>query len=332
MGIKVSVIVPVYNVEIYLRKCLDSIIGQTLKDIEIIVVNDGSTDSSLSICEEYAEKDKRIILISKENRGLPHTRNAGLKIAKGEYISFIDSDDYIEENMLETLYNLGQKSSADIIFCDNDIINIKQFKCKTYPYPTGKTVYSSEFKKDIDYFLNGYIMTVWRKIYRRDFLSENNIWFDDTMLYQEDIPFTTLCMQKAKSICGTNEVLYHYVIRDGSLVNNFFLKLLDIFLNLNKEILENYEKMSHEEFEEYIGRYFRSMKKFPYKKMTRKEKIRLIKIVRETDYVNSFFTQSAETCPNLNIKNFFTFYFLKLAAVFVLFRYKCYYILSYLIK
>ncbi|MBQ0105876.1 MAG: glycosyltransferase, partial [Armatimonadetes bacterium] len=303
MGIKVSVIVPVYNVEKYLRKCLDSIINQTLKDIEIIVVNDGSTDSSLSICEEYAEKDERIILISKENAGLSHTRNTGLKIAKGEYISFIDSDDYIEKNMLQTLYDLGQKSSADIIFCNNDIINVKRFKCKSYPYPTGKTVYASEFKKNIDYFLNGYIMTVWRKIYRKDFLSLNSIWFDDTVMFQEDIPFTTLCMEKAESICGTDEVLYHYILRDGSITNTYFLKLLDILRNLNKEILENYEKMSNEEFQDYIYRYFRSMKKFPYKKMTRKEKIRLIKIVRETDYVNSFFTQSAETCPNLNIKN-----------------------------
>ena len=313
-----------------MRKCLDSIISQTLKDTEIIVVNDGSEDSSLSICEEYVEKDKRITLISKENRGPSHTRNTGLKIARGEYISFIDSDDYVEENMLETLYDLGQKSSADIIFCDNDIISFKQLKCKTYPYPTGKTVYASEFAKDTDYFLGGDYVTAWRKIYRRDFLSENNIFFNDNIRFYEDLPFTKLCLEKAKSICGTDEILYHYVLRENSLANTYFFKYLDIFCNLNKEILENYEKMSHEEFEEYIYRYLCCNKKLPYRKMTRKEKIKLIRIVRETDFVNKqFFTHSAK---DINIKNLFTFYFLKAVIWYVLFKYKCYNILSYMIK
>ena len=330
MEIKVSVIVPVYNVKKYLRKCLDSIIGQTLKDIEIILVNDGSTDSSLSICEEYAEKDKRITLISKENRGPSHTRNTGLKTAKGEYISFVDSDDYIEENMLEKLYNLGQESSADIIFCNHDIISFNTFKGKPYPYPTGKTVYASEFAKNTNYFLGGNIMTVWGKIYRRDFLSENNIFFNDNIRFYEDFPFSSLCMEKAESICGTDEVLYHYVLRDNSLSNTYFFKYLDIFCNLNKEILENYEKMSHEEFETYIFRYLCGNKKLPYRKMTRKEKIKVIRIVRETDFVNKqFFNHSAK---DINIKNLFTFYFLKAGIWYVLFKYKCYNILSYMIK
>ena len=336
MEIKVSVIVPVYNVEKYLRKCLDSIIGQTLKDIEIILVNDGSTDSSLSICEEYAEKDRRITVISKENAGPSHTRNTGLKTAKGEYISFVDSDDYIEENMLVTLYNLGKKSSADIVFCNNDIVPFDKFECSLYPYPTGKTVYASEFRKDIDYFKKG-VATVWRKIYRKDFLSLNNIFFDDTAMIHEDTFFTVLCLEKAKIICGTAEILYHYIIRENSLVNTYFLKLLDVFFNMNKEILESYEKMSHEEFEEYIQKYFYCMKKPPYKKMTRKEKIKLVRIVRETDTISRYFTKSDKECINTGNYNligkyFFTFYFLKFAVLYVLFKYKCYYIFSYFIK
>ena len=176
---------------------MNSLVNQTLKDIEIIVVNDGSTDSSLSICEEYAEKDKRITVISKENAGPSHTRNTGLKTAKGEYISFVDSDDYIEENMLETLYDLGQKSSADIVFCNNDIVPFDKFECFLYPYPTGKTVYASEFRKDIDYFKKG-IATVWRKIYRKDFLSLNNIFFDDTAMIHEDTFLLCSVLKKQK--------------------------------------------------------------------------------------------------------------------------------------
>ena len=332
MGIKVSVIVPVYNVEKYLRKCLDSIINQTLKDIEIILVNDGSTDSSLSICEEYAEKDKRIIVISKENAGPSHTRNAGLKTAKGEYISFVDSDDYIEENMLETLYNLGKKSSADIVFCNNDIVPFDKFECSPYPYPTGKTVYVSEFKSDINYFQHGDITFVWRKIYRRNFLSLNNIFFDDTLRFSEDKIFTALCLQHAKSICGTDKILYHYVLREDSLVNIYILNILDIFYNLNKEILENYKNMSHEEFEKYIFRYLCNKERRPYKKMTKKEKIRLIKIVRETDFIDYFFEESSRLFHYINKKNFFTFYFLKFAVWYVLMKYKCYNILLYYIK
>ena len=103
---KVSVIVPVYNVEKYIRKCLDSIVSQTLNDLEIILVNDGSTDTSPAICEEYKRKDERIKMITQKNQGLSAARNAGLKDATGEYVIFIDSDDYIAENMLEILVEI----------------------------------------------------------------------------------------------------------------------------------------------------------------------------------------------------------------------------------
>lgn len=106
--IKISVVVPVYNVEKYIGQCLDSILGQTLKDIEIICINDGSKDNTLEILKDYAQKDSRIILIDKENEGLSKARNQGTEIASGEYISFIDSDDWIDENYLEALYNAAK--------------------------------------------------------------------------------------------------------------------------------------------------------------------------------------------------------------------------------
>ena len=116
---KVSVIIPVYNVEKYLSECLDSVVNQTLKDIEIICVNDGSPDGSAAILEEYAQKDNRIKVITQENRGLSEARNSGLKIASGEYIAFLDSDDYIDLKFFEQLYKRGIESNSDVVVCEN---------------------------------------------------------------------------------------------------------------------------------------------------------------------------------------------------------------------
>ena len=116
-NIKVSVIVPVFNVESYLNESLDSILNQTLKDIEIICINDGSTDNSLDILETYSKKDKRIKIISKENEGQGVARNVGLDNAQGEYISFVDSDDFIKRDMLEKLYNKAENNDLDLVMC-----------------------------------------------------------------------------------------------------------------------------------------------------------------------------------------------------------------------
>ena len=116
---KVSVIVPVYNVEKYIDKCLESLVNQTLKDIEIIIVNDGSTDNSIKIVEEYKEKYKnKIIYLEKENGGLSDARNYGIQYAKGEYIAFLDSDDYVDRKMYEKLYNKAIENNSDIVECD----------------------------------------------------------------------------------------------------------------------------------------------------------------------------------------------------------------------
>lgn len=132
--IKISVIVPVYNVENYLRECLESIINQTLKEIEILCIDDCSTDNSYSILEEYAKKDNRIILIKNlENKGGGYNRNIGIKEARGEYISFIDSDDYVLKDYLENLYNTAKKYNSDIVNTLNIKTYIEETK-KTYKF------------------------------------------------------------------------------------------------------------------------------------------------------------------------------------------------------
>ena len=119
---KISVIVPCYNVEGYIKKGLDSLINQTLKEIEIILINDGSTDDTINILREYEKKDKRIIIIDKKNEGVSKARNDGLKISTGEYIAFMDSDDWYELNTLELMYNKAKENDYDIVACDTQAI------------------------------------------------------------------------------------------------------------------------------------------------------------------------------------------------------------------
>lgn len=117
MGPKVSIVVPIYNVEAYLSRCLDSILSQTLQDIEVIAVNDGSTDASGEILDQYASKDTRIIVIHKKNGGVSAARNDGIQLVKGEYIGFVDPDDWIDHDMYEALYHSAVEEKADIVMC-----------------------------------------------------------------------------------------------------------------------------------------------------------------------------------------------------------------------
>ena len=130
MTIKVSVIVPVYNVEKYLRQCLDSLVNQTLKDIEIICINDGTKDNSVEIINEYVKKCPNIILINQENQGLGMARNNAMKHAKGDYIAFVDSDDWVDTDMYEVLYNKAIETDADIVECDYRMVFENSTKIK----------------------------------------------------------------------------------------------------------------------------------------------------------------------------------------------------------
>lgn len=223
--ILISVIVPVYNVDNYLRKCIDSLIVQTLKDIEIILVNDGSTDESIDICEEYKLKDNRIKVIHKENGGLSDARNKGIDIAKGKYISFVDSDDWITPQMLEKLYILASKYEADIVqgdyikAYDEDIIvnNISENIIKYNSEQILDELYSGNYTKNI---------VVWNKIYKRELF--NDIRFPKGKLHEDE--FTTYkILHKANLIIDSNIPIYYYRQREGSIMNSDFnIKRLDL--------------------------------------------------------------------------------------------------------
>lgn len=165
----ISIIVPVYNVEKYLPQCIDSLLSQTLKDIEIILVNDGSTDSSLKICNQYAEKDQRITIISKKNEGLGKARRDGIENAHADYISFLDSDDYYESTFCERMLNRMVESDADIVECDYyKVINDVRTEHRLYSDDIGlsqKAFYDGIVRKNV---VNGTeAVVVWNKLYRK---------------------------------------------------------------------------------------------------------------------------------------------------------------------
>ena len=169
---KVSVIIPIYNQEKYLRECLETVLLQNLQEIEVICVNDGSTDESLSILKEYAKRDDRIVVVSQENKGVSAARNVGIEIAKGEYISFIDSDDWVAPNFIEKLYETAVKNNADISACG--IIRCrKHYKIPLLVYD--KSVVTANYNKKLELADIPTYCYVWNKLFLMDIIRKNNI-------------------------------------------------------------------------------------------------------------------------------------------------------------
>lgn len=204
---KISVIVPVYNVAEYIPKCLDSLINQTYQNLEIICVNDGSKDNSLEILNEYKKKDKRIKVIDKENGGVSSARNAGLKVCKGGYITFIDSDDYLDLNVYEKSIDKMKKENADVLF----------YTCLWEPSGY-KSPLENETFTDPFYVLEHKcgICSVCTKIFKRKHIIDNNILFAEDVSYGEDDLFLKMLLPHTKIITTLPEVCYHYVSRETS--------------------------------------------------------------------------------------------------------------------
>lgn len=239
--IKVSVIVPIYNSEKYLKKCLDSLVGQTLDDIEIILINDGSTDNSESIIQEYTEKyNDKIKYISQKNSGQAIARNNGIKIAQGEYIAFVDSDDYIEKNTYEILWNEVAEKKCDIL-CFNH-----------YTDKNGIIEKNGGFIIDSENTISKYIIneaSPCNKIIKRKIFEENRLGFLEDHIYEDLALIPTLALYTDK-ICYSNEYLYYYNIHNNSTMRpkKFNTKMLDIY-----SVMEHlYEKFSNTKYVEEL--------------------------------------------------------------------------------
>lgn len=240
---KVSVIIPVFNSESYLEKCLDSILSQTLTDIEVILIDDGSTDASLEIIKQYAKKYNNVKYKSKINEGQAIARNIGIEMATGEFICFIDSDDYIENTMLEKLYTLAQKDNSDIVICDY----MEEYKNKKI---TRKSLYV-----DSDTLKKCYILCVAGpccKIIKTEIFKQNNIKFLENYIYEDLAIIPSLALYTEK-ISYCEEPLYYYIVRENSTMQQttYNSKLESIF-NVMEYVYNQFEGKGYDEELEFI--------------------------------------------------------------------------------
>ena len=249
---KVSIIVPVFNVEKYLTKCLESLVSQTFSDIEIILVNDGSTDDSKKICEKFASKDKRIIIINKENGGVSSARNLGIEHSKGKYISFVDSDDYIANDMIEFLVRNIERTDADISTCGHYDCYMNKDSIKKYHFKnSNESGVLSSHQALQESLIGGKISLLpYDKLYKRELF--DNIKFPIGVIYEDSAVIPKVMTQISK-VYYSFSPKYYYVRRVNSITNSkFSYRNFDI-IKVNKqnfEMVKEHHKyaLKHAEF------------------------------------------------------------------------------------
>ena len=240
-----SIIVPVYNVERYLERCLHSLINQTYTNIEIILVDDGSPDNCPILCEQWALKNDKIKVIHKNNEGLGYARNSGLKVAKGEYIAFVDSDDYVDIHMYEMLIEKAIEAHADIVYCGyhnerngkilSDVIDFE----KETIYEANQMLdlslkYIPQLKEKI------LIMSVWHSIYKREIIKVD--FFSEREVVSEDLHFQLTAILNSQKIVYLPYALYYYCQNDSSLSHTFLFEKFYRFKNLSYHLKSLYQK------------------------------------------------------------------------------------------
>lgn len=260
---KVSIVVPVYRVEKYIDRCMQSLVNQTLEDIEIILVDDGSPDNCPFICDTYAKNDSRIKVVHKDNGGLSDARNAGLEVATGEYVAFVDSDDYTSIEAYETLYYKAKETNADIVYAGFTMHNSDGTENKCFVLDNtwdNKEIISFlksmifDTKPDIDTIW----MSVWNGIYKRNIIEKNNIRFLSEREYlSEDILFHTMLIPLCRKIVCIPETFYHYCYNGTSLTHSSFnSKKIDCNFSLFELLTKIAEDYNLPEIKEDIILFF----------------------------------------------------------------------------
>jgi len=253
MDICVSVIVPIYNVETYLKECIDSIINQTYRKFELILVDDGSTDNCGEICDEYAKQYKYIKVIHKRNEGLSSARNIGIENALGDYYCFIDSDDFIHPEYLSTLTELAVKYNADLVCCRY----VKGYECRWNDNEPEKLTFYNEGEIIDNIYIDDSVKTVaWNKLYKKDFFVKYGLRYPKYKIH-EDMFLSPQILYYAKCMVITSKSLYFYRVRKDSIImSDFSLRKLDLLeavefrLKFFKQIHKN--KLYYLELESYI--------------------------------------------------------------------------------
>ncbi|KPL57766.1 glycosyltransferase family 2 protein [Rossellomorea vietnamensis] len=312
---KVSIIVPIYNMESYLTRCLNSLVSQSLIDIEIIAVNDGSTDATMKILNEYASKDRRIKVINKKNGGVSSARNAGIHAATGEYIGFVDPDDWVDYEMYETLYRTAVSSQSDTVMCSY----MREFgthsREKVFNSPHKVTYINEEVKKNVLRRIVGPLNkeignpelldawgTVWSKLYRAEVIKSNHLQFEDLKQIgtNEDSLFNIQAIYHSNSFTFLNSPLYHYwranttSVTSGykpELVDQWFhlYKIIETFLENKKMGEEYYIALNNRICLNLLGLGLNSLSEG--KKFTPHKKIKNIKLLLEDYRIKRSFQQ-----------------------------------------
>lgn len=299
---KVSVIVPVYNVEKYLYRCIDSLINQTFKDIEIIAVNDGSTDNSLNILNEYCEKDNRVRVINRQNSGVSESRNKGIENSTGDYILFVDSDDWIDEDMIKQMYYHGKSSDSDIVMCSYMREFENHSKEKLFDL-VDITVYEDDDVKKLNRQIIGPINkelssgegidslgTIWAKLYKSDLIKKSGNKFIDLREIgsAEDTLFNIFILKHANRITFINKPYYHYWKgNEESLTSGYNPNLIKQWESLFKYI-ENFIKENNlgSDFHEALNnRIAMSMLGLGLNECNKKNKLSTIKKVKNLSLI-----------------------------------------------
>lgn len=258
---KVSIIVPIYNVEKYIGKCIKSIVNQTYKNLEIILVDDGSTDSSLSICKEYKKKDERIVLVHKKNTGVSDARNKGLELVTGDYLAFIDADDYVNDNYIEELLNSLLANKTSISQCGiNIVLNgniISQRNYDDYQVISNRKILIDLIK---DNLLQNEV--IWNKLYDKKIF--DNLRFASGKLHEDDF-INYLIYYDQKRISNVPLFLYNYRQEGDSIMSHFCKKRLDAIDGLEERI-KFFSNKNEKELEKYaIDSYLRYLKNTYFK-------------------------------------------------------------------
>lgn len=290
--IKVSVIVPAYNVSKYVAKCLDSLVNQTLKDIEIIVINDCSKDNTKEILTKYQKKYNNIKVIhNKTNKGIGYNRNIGIKKATGKYISFIDSDDYVDITMYEKMYKKAEKEKLDLVICKFHKMLEKNDGSLEEIVPDFKIEkFNNTTLKDSPNLLLDINLAPWNKLYKKDLVRDN--WFPEKLKY-EDAIFVVKAMARAKKIGMVDEKLNYYLVHSKSETTVMDKRVFDI-IEINRLILEELKKHDYyDEIIEYVeAKEIRSLHNYNIQQKKQNDK----KIAN--DFINQAFDYLNTNFPN----------------------------------
>ena len=260
----VSVIVPIYNIEKLLKRCIDSIVNQTYKNLEIILINDGSTDKSLDICKEYKKKDNRIVLIDQKNMGVAATRNKGLQSANGEFICFIDSDDYIDKTLVEE-YVTNIKDS-DLLISDYFVVEDGKYKSNVFPLSTiintkegirnvQASLLSNKIKhQDTKLYSGCGFSFLWNKLLKNEIIKKNSIKFPDKVTMSEDASFMFRYLNKVEKITIINKPLYYHEEISSGLTHKFKPNIIESDRKFIDSIKEEIDFNSKLMTDAYYGR------------------------------------------------------------------------------